>query len=347
MTITRIFQGGAELNTLAEFPAQSAGSGTPTISANKARTGAYAVSVQNGTIKSIGAAFAAVTQIRAGVWLNHMGLGGASVTYKAVIFRWTTPAGSTNYLRWMGDTGIELVINGVVVVTISPASAGISSVDTWYHLGISLFADTTAGWASVYVDGNKIIELTGIDTSTGITGVYFGGSLGAGGWANYAYFDDFYVDATPGEADEAVPQKRFLWGVANGNGASSQWVGNDADSVDNYALVDDVTPDNDTTYVYTQAVNQKDTYALADITVPVGYVIVAAIPTALAKRAGVTEELKLVTFDGTTTVLSAAKVPAASYAPVWDRQETQPDASAWNEADLNAAEIGYQSAGSF
>ena len=348
MTITRIWQAGAELNTLAEWPVQSAGTNLPTISSTKARTGTYSLRVQAGNVKSVGVAFASVTQIRAGTWLNHNGLAGSTTTYQGVLFRWTTPAGNANYLRWKGDTGIELVIAGTVVATISPAVMGISSVDTWYHIGINVFTDATVGWASVYVDGVQRIIVTGINTSTGITEFYCGGSTGSlGGWASYAYFDDCYVDSTEGEADEAVPQKRFLWAVANDNGASSQWVGNDANSVDNYALVDDVTPDADTTYVYTQAVDQKDAYALVDITVPVGYVIVAAIPTALAKRAGVTEEIKLVTFDGTTTILSAAKVPAAAYAPVWDRQPTQPDASAWNETDFNATEFGQQSSGTF
>jgi hypothetical protein len=350
MTITRRWQSGWELNTVAEWRAEITRTNVPDISSIKAYTGTYSLrNFSTSEQSSIGATFPSTTQIAAHLFFNHSGVNTGVGDY-AIIFLWTSTAGNLNYIRWNGNSGnLELVLNNVVVATISAASAGITNTDTWYSAGLRVFANGSTGYVNFYIDGVSVLSATNQDTGTGLTALYVGGSLGGAiaGWNGAAYFDDCYVDDTAGEADSAPIARRFVWAIAAGNGTNSQWSGSDGNSIDNYLLVDDVTPDDDTTSVFTMTVSQKDTYAIAGITVPNGYTIAAAIPTALGKRAGSTEQLKLLAFDGASTTTGSAQNPSADYAPVWERMTTQPDASAWNEADFEAMEFGFESDGAF
>lgn len=352
MAWTRAGQVGPQLNTIAEWPASIGSGSAPTVSSTKAHLAEQTYSVRDygaaTDSQSAGLTFAAATQARAGVWLNHNG-SDTSSSHSAVIYRWTSSVGNTNYLRWKGSTGLlEIMLAGSAVTSVAIATAGLSTVDTWYHVGIVIEASATVGTVTVYVNGVNILAATGQDTGTSISEMYFAGTVTGGiTWKPYAYFSDFYVDTGSGNSIEAPPKKSFLWAVADGNGYSSQWTGSDGNSTDNYLLVDDTTPDDDTTYVKAESANLIDGYACAAVTLPSGYSIIAAIPTALAKRAGTTEELILGTYDGSTAQLDSSQAPAASYGAVWSRFETQPDASAWDETDFNASQAVIKSAGTF
>lgn len=344
MAFTRLGQWGAELQSTTEW--QINGATEPVISNTKARTGSYSARYTN-TTSPIGFGTGSVTQIRAGVWLNHNGRGATGSGNYAIIFQWVTPAGNTNYVRWNNNTNVlELVVANSVVTSVGAATAGFTTTDQWYHCGLTVFANGSTGWASFYLDGVQQLTGTSLNTSTAISAVYCGGST-LNGWANYAYFDDMYVDSASSEDDAAPQLKRFLWGIANGNGTTSEWVGSDGNSTDNYQLVDDAPPDGDTTYVYTQTTAKTDLYAMGNVTVPTGYSLVAAIPVVMAKRAGSTEQVQLLAYDGANTTTGTAQDPAASYAPVWERMTTQPDGTDWNETDFNAMQFGVKSAGTF
>jgi hypothetical protein len=356
MAWTRQWQVGAELRTVAEWNTQSNlyGSNTPTISSTKARTGTYSVAFASSS-QSPGANFTPAVMARASAFLNHNGVVSFSSdnAASANIFRWTTPATQLNWVRWGAVTDtIQLAVANTLHDSIASGSSGFSTINTWYHVGVVVFADATTGWVSFYVDGVKLLSVTGINTSTAISSLFFGGSGGtniSAGWSSACYFDDFYVDtSTVEELDEAPPPRRFLWSIADGNGANSDFTGNDGDSTDNYLLVDDGVPDGDSTYVYAQADNLKDTYTTANIAVPAGYSIIAAIPTALTKRLGSTEAVKLLTYDGVTYNTSDDFTPGSSYAPAWGRFELQPDGvTAWDETAFNASEFGIESSGTY
>lgn len=353
MTWTRAGQIGPQLGTTAEWTATLGEGFNPTISTTKVHHSGYQTYsvrfIDDAGHKASGLSFPSAVQIRGGVWLNHNGLGGDTSIWIATLLRWVSSSGSNNYVRWRGDTAnLDLIVNNVVVDSVSIGSSTISPTDTWHHIAIAGFASATIGWISIYANGIKILEATGLNTGTAFFDLYFGGSITLG-WAASAYFNDFYVDTSDGsEPNEAPPKKSFLWSVANGNGYTSQWTGSDADSTDNYLLVDEIPPDNDTTYVEAEEVDLVDAYACADIaSLPAGYNIIARIPTALGKRLGTTEKMILGNYDGAIEELGSEKIPPASYGPVWDRFEAQPDASDWNLADFNAAQTVIKSAGTF
>ncbi len=343
MAWTRAGQIGAEHNTTAEWILD--GATQPTVSSTKARTGTY--SVRHGSTTSpFGKSFSSAVQVRAGVWLNHNSSIVNSGTY-AWIHRWVGASG-TDGIYWDNYNNLlVLYVNGSIVDSVIDTTGGFANPDQWFHCGVVTYFHASAGWSSFYLDGVKILSATSLNTSTGISSIYSGGRTGLG-WSAYAYFDDFYVDtATGSEADVFVPLRRFGWRIANGNGTNSEWTGNDGNQVDNYLQVDDVTPDDDTTYNYTGASGNQDSYNTTSYAVPAGYKQVAEIASVLARKTGSGEQLKVGFEDGGNQSLSAAQDMAADYTVIWSRHTAQPDATDWNETDGDAMEVLVESAGTY
>jgi len=347
MTITRLWQAGAELQHVDELdqsPAYEGGS--LTISSTKARTGTYSFRGSVGQGKAIDGG---TTQIRAGLYLNHNDLGAKSSSWKPVIYY--VKSSSDILVQWNGATdNLELLVGGVLQDSAPSSTAGFSTIDTWLHCGITCKADASTGFVSFYVDGTQVLTYSG-NTGTSITGVYFSGDNSIGGFATYAYWDDFYLDDTVGEADGPVPSPRFSFLLPNGAGTHTNMTPNTGA---NYAAVDDSgAPDDDTTYVYATSASVKDSYALTNttpsVTVPAGYNVIAVIAAAWARKtdAGVATTLQIGTRLSASETIGSAQTLATDYGPLFERQTTKPGGGAWSESDIDSAEVILQSAGAY
>jgi hypothetical protein len=158
------------------------------------------------------------------------------------------------------------------------------------------------------------------------------------------YYDDLYVcDGTGG-----APTDTFLGDVRvqaifpSGNGNSSQLVGQDADSTDNYLNVDETAQDGDTTYVESSTVGNKDTYAFGNLTPTTGTVYgVQVLPFAKKTDAG-TRSIVSVARLSATEVDSAAKALSTDYAYLPDIREAKPGGGTWSITNVNDAEFGIK-----
>jgi hypothetical protein len=356
---TRLAQAGAEINSVAEFPAESSADlGTvisAVISSTKAKTGTFSLRFQGSTFGRGFPLPTNPTQIKAGFFINHAGTGGSSV-----VFRITKVSGSNPIMcRWnsalttgstpTGTGGLlELVIENVVVATVNPAV--ISTTNQWYHIGVTWKQHATTGFCTVYIDGIAVLTFSGNTGSSAASAFYVGGSSASiGAWNASAYFDDIWVDDDSGGSDVAPASLQFMWSLATTAGSFAQFTPLASTNISNVDDVNSAAPDDDTTYNFASAASLKDTFNTADITVPAGYAIAAVIPVAWAKRsnAGVASQISLVAKDGSNTTVSSAKTPTTSYGPIWDRFTTDPSSVAWTQTTFNADEFGYQSAGTF
>lgn len=336
MTITRLNQLSAETQFIDDLLTD--GAVAASISSSKAKTGTYAYRIAS-TTKPTGMAFAAKNELRAGVWINHIGASD-----EAVIFRWYHADSDMSEVVWNnGDGNVYIIHDGVIRQTISEAAANINRNDTWMHLGLTI---DEGDFISVYLDGAQILTHPGA-TDGGIESFYFGGASALNGWNSFAYFDDFYIDQTTGEIDIAPQSKRFLWQLANAAGSDNAFT---PSAGSNYQNVDDAgAPDGDATYNKALTSGLKDTFQTANITVPADHVIRAYIPLNISKKtdAGTASQIKLHTYDGSTYQSGAAQALSTAYATKWERQPLQPDTTAWNETDANSMQTGYESSGSF
>lgn len=323
-----------ELQDIREWTAQI-GTDTPSISSTKAKTGTYSIAFNYTTDDAlIGHVFAEQTGVRVGAWLNHNN-GYGSTT--CVFFRLRDASTVAVEVRWNASAGnVEMWIDGSKVEEGSAAACGVSATNTWMHIGLVYI---NGGSCTFYVDG--LAKLT----YSGTLAYYIDEAYIGGQWASTAYFDDFYIDGGI-TVDTAPPADRFLFSAITGAGSVDDWTPTGA--ANNYDCVNDTTPDDDTTYVLSDAADQVDLYATGDITVPDGYSIRAAIPIVLAKVTASGPQVKLVAADGTNTnVESAAKTPGTSYGYVWESMVEAPSEEAWTQTLFNAATFGIKSAGSF
>lgn len=343
---TRLWQTGWELGLLEADSIY--GAGGLVLSSTKTYTGTYAARF-GSSIGSYGKVIPATAELRAAMMLNHTILT-ITGTQIAIIFRLIADDGTVFRLAWL-DTGdvITLTKAGVTQASVPVTTNDFSAPDRWRSCTIAFKADASAGWFKFYVDGLLTLSFEGNTGTSGIVAVQFCGTDGSTGWAPYCYIDDCYIEDTTGEAARAATTRRFLLGLANGNGVASDWMGSDGNQTSNYLLVDETTTDSDTTYVVATATDLVDSYACADVTVPEGYAVAAVIPTVLARKSdvGVDTELKMRLTKSGSDSTSAAKDLPLVYGPIWERYTTLPDSSAKTQANVNLCEVGIVSAGSY
>ena len=170
-------------------------------------------------------------------------------------------------VRWNSATNqIDLYVGGVLKDSV--ASAIFATQDVYHACGFDVKI-AVAGWATFYVEGVAIVTFSGDTTggSTAIDSIVFTPKIGSSTtWNSYVYIDDIFVDNTSGEATSAIPPAlTFEFIRPDADGASSGLTGSDGNQINNYQMVSEVTPDDETSYVYGASTGIKDTYNLASM----------------------------------------------------------------------------------
>lgn len=348
MTVTRLGQLTADTQFTGDFITDGASS--PVISSTKFNTGGF--SYRFGTSDPIGVGFTpGVSKLRSGVWVNHNGVPNTSAG-QVNLFRLMKISGDADphCVRWDRFVDqIQMRIDDVNVATVAASSVLLPTVDTWMHLGITFYAHATEGFFSFYLNGAQLLTFSGDTNGDGIGAILFGGRFAsADAWTNFAYFDDFYVDGLTDEQDQAPSSKRFLWAIVNAAGDDADFTPEGAAT--NYECVDDPgAPDEDTTYTKALTAGLVDSYEHSGVTVPGEYKIRAVIPIAQAKKtdAGTPAQIRIGLFDGLNTEAGEDQFVPTTYDSIWERYESQPDGSSWNQTDANAMQLRVQSSGTF
>ena len=349
MAITRVWQAGAELNkVLLEFTFLNTNSNFTT-SATAPNTGTYSFRVSS--VYSATKVFATTyTQMRTGFYFRPTGTG---TNDDPGIVGFKNGGVSVASVRWNSATNqIDLYVGGVLKD--SAASPIFATQDVYHACGFDVKI-AVAGWATFYVEGVAIATFSGDTTggSTAIDSIVFTPRTSASTtWSNFVYIDDIFVDNTSGEATSAIPPAlTFEFIRPDADGTSSGLTGSDGNQINNYLLVDEVTPDDETSYVYGASTGIKDTYNLASMSaLAADREVKAVIPVADTRKVNALLDVKyqsIVRSNATETV-GTAQVIGTSYALHWDRVTLDPNGSvAWTEAAVNAMEIGLQTAGTF
>lgn len=214
-----------------------------------------------------------------------------------------------------------------------------------------------AGSAELRVNGVQACLRTGFDTRAGggqtvaagwefvRAGSASGGGWTANNWPSTNRIDDVVIlngvddTATSGAAWNDFPGEPTVTGILpNGNGNSSQLVGSDADSVDNYQHIDETTT-NDTDYVESPTDGNKDTYTYGNV--PAGQAVAGLIIFTRAHWVDTAKKLAVVARDSGGTEEDSADVTLTN-APAWykDRRRAQPGGGGWDATEINGSEFG-------
>lgn len=263
-------------------------------------------------------------------------------------WRFMADAGATTHISLARNSsgGLDLYRGATFSDTLIASSAsGIVSLNAWTYIETKVVLHDTTGVVQVRLNGNTtpVINFSGdtknAGTDTKIDRVSFGANTGDG---NQHYFDDLYICNDAGSVNND-----FLGDVSvqtvfpSGDGASSQWVGSDGNSVSNYLLVDESPDPNTTDYVESNTSGNIDTYAFTDLT---GVTIKGVVHRSYAAKSDSGAQLmrQTVRISGTNYPGSDLS-PSTTYGAFSRLMEASPATStAWTLAEFNAAEFGVE-----
>lgn len=299
-------------------------SGSVTLSSTQARTGSYSYRLSGNTYMNVPYAANATIYARIALYLT---VGNIAYIY----FK----DGTTNHITlYITQTGVLNVYRSTN--TLLYQYSNVVNFGAWNVFEFKLTVNDSTGALTIKLNGGTIVEATNIDTRNGANAQTDNITISAdASSAGYIYADDIVVDnaAFPGLGGIVVLSP-------TGNGTYTSWT-------NDYTYVDDNPPDDDTSYIYTDATvtGTKENFTCDDL--PTGF---ASVP-----RIGLVTKAKLdgagagnikntlrsggSDYEGSSVALSTSYTWAKSY---WDTDPA--DAGAWSKTKVDALEVGVISA---
>jgi len=242
--------------------------------------------------------------------------------------------------------------NWLYMTPVGAATSGAVNVGEWTYLEWKITVNGTTGSSVVRLNGVEQLNATGIDTLTSsatLTRIGLGGSGTSGGGSGATVsFDDLYVASTSGGSvtdflGDVTVEHLHPQTDAVAAGSNAGWTC--STGTDHGALVDETTPDGDTTYV-SAATNVKDTWNYPDLSVANATIHGVQVRT-LAKKSdtGTAQFKNLARPTSTDRQGTATHAPSdVDYAYYRDIWEKHPDdgVSDWTVSDVNGAEFGVE-----
>lgn len=285
-----------------------------------------------------------------------------------VVFGVTGVAAIALSLRASGSASDNLTINydstGHLVVRLGAGNGTVIAtgsyalpLSTWTHLQVraTLSAVAANGYLEVRINGSTApdILLTGVATST-VTGAVASMRVSNISTSNAQlhWYDDLWVcDAVDATATQGRPNNGFLGDLKvvsllpTGAGASTQWTPNTA--VANYTTVDEATP-NTTDYVSASTAALRDLYDVADLptTTPIAQVLAVRAGLYAQKSDAGAASVRALIRQGNGTVNQGPVVGlGTTFGPAYGSMlAAKADGTVWSVADVNAAQVGAESA---
>lgn len=222
--------------------------------------------------------------------------------------------------------------------------------NTWYQIEwkIKVTNSTSAGECILKIDGIEDINLVGVDTQFRATNLVDLIVMGTSSASTDIQFDDFYVLDTIGTyANDFIgPFVHIECLEPNGNGNSNDFVGSDANSVDNYLHVDEIASDEDTSYVESSTIGHKDSYTFDNLAGSVDSIMAIQTMTCHKKVSGAGARTakhfirrSAADYEGPTTY-TLSDGTYKNDIELW--VEDPSTAAQWIEADVNALEAGIK-----
>jgi len=227
--------------------------------------------------------------------------------------------------------------------TLATTAAAQVVLNTWVYIEMKVSV-AEAGSYDIRVNGVSVLSNGSVDTRAGTTNNYGNrvrlyGPVGGAGSGHF--YDDFYVcDATGSVNNDFLGDRRVVTIFPNADTADEDFALSAGS--DSFALLDDNGLDDDTTYVESATVTDRDLFdfenvgALANIN--------GIQHSVIARKTDVDNfELDLVTKSSSTTDVAASQtVGSTSYDSFFRIQELDPNtAAAWTGTNLDAAQFGF------
>src|SRR6266702_3468605 len=209
--------------------------------------------------------------------------------------------------------------------------------NVWYWIGLKVTIHDSTGTVDVQVNGavDTPLTLTGKDTRNGGTATAVIVGIGQNVSLTSVDFDDFVVNDTSGSTNnDLIADSRVDFHLPNANGSNTAWTR--STGADDYAVIDENPPTDDTDYLSTSTLNAITTVNIQDFKNS-GATIAAVQVNLLTRKidAGTCGLAPVIRIDSTDNVGTQVN-PSTTYAYQRQNYDVQPDTTAWNETDFNA-----------
>jgi hypothetical protein len=257
------------------------------------------------------------------------------------------PSGSEEICRLMSASGDQVIV-GVnasrqliacrdSISTVLGTSTETLSTSIWHYLEIEAAIDDASGTVAVWLDGVKVIDLSGVDTKqqteAGVDRIRF--QLNGLNQFTTPTIDDVYVTNTSTRLGES----RVAVLYPNADTADADWA--PSTGVDHFATVDETTVNGDTDYVASGTAGDLDLYEVTDLGVTPDSIQAVQVTMCARKDDAATREVRSRIKSGAATANGAPHALTANYVYYRDIFETDPDTSmAWTSGGVNATQIG-------
>jgi len=309
--------------------------GTPAISAVTKRTGNYSLdltAVNSGVVLSISGQTGPV-YVGVAVYPTEL-----ATTLRRIIQIGNGGDADQGYVASVDNSGNLALYVGTTKV----GEGGQLTLNTWTHLQLKLtkiVGETTSIALVLYQDGVLVASgsslITNADT---LTVVYLADPGVSIDYGQAGYYDDFAVctDGYPGRGGiEAL--------LPSGAGTSTDLT---PSAGDNYAAVDEVPPDDDTTYVSSDTSEDHDSYAMGNLTLEGTVMAVQWNCYAKLAEEGTGYIKRVVRSDGTDYTGDVVGLDT-TYDWYYECFSEDPATdAAWDRDDVDAMELGVMIYGS-
>jgi len=228
------------------------------------------------------------------------------------------------------------IYRGNIATALTAASDDALAIGTWYKLGFRGLVDHVAGEAEVYVDGDAVLAVNGVDTAEETTAVWRGVYVG---FSSDWIIGHLYVLDGSG-AFTALRKGAFVVALeSTATGSHAQYTPSGAATL--HEAVDDTDPDDDTTHIKAAAIPLPK-YSLVMATLADTPVVYGVQETALVKNsvAGL-NYANLAVVNGTTYVDGWQSADTAAWRALQTLWAANPNTGLpWTVGQVNAAEFG-------
>lgn len=261
------------------------------------------------------------------------------------LFGWFGPSGTRHLTIGYSSSLNTWQLGNSASATIASAPNGIVASRAWNYLECSVIIGPAGTGrfimrqnGAVVIDYNGTTRLSGTDTTVS----QFRLLQQPADQSRQLWIDDLYILNNIGTPNTFLGDCQVVTLFPNGNGSSSQGTGSDGNSVDNYALVNEVNM-NTATYV-DLSIGERDMYTYTDPAVAQGFVHGVQTRAYVTKTdAGGTIGMRNVARLASTEIAGADYYPGAgSFGFTNTFMPTKPGGGAWTLADLSAAEFGAE-----
>jgi hypothetical protein len=218
---------------------------------------------------------------------------------------------------------------------------GVLNQGIWYCVEFRVHIDAANGNFDVKLDGNLVIDFDGdtleqADTEIGI--IRFGALAPLS--AVVCYLDDIAINDDAGAVNNTwIGRGGIHLSKPTGAGTYAEMT---PLAGANYAAVDEVPPDEDTTYVQHATAGKRDVHVINDLTPTTGTISAVQWQCRAKLSAAGTGSIKYLLRQADTDYTGADKALDTSYRNVQEILELAPSGVAWTVAIVNEIEAGQQ-----